>query len=429
MTIRKPVVVVGSSNGSHNYGDDMMWLATVNALRDAVPEVPVVTDAHPWWLPPVGGVEVLPFMHEALLRYRMKVSKHRLLNKSQAALGIAVNRDALKRGIDRQEQLASGAATRGIETAWERSIGKSQGMVISGAGGLTDTFAVHAIAGWGMMIALAHRMGIPVIMLGQGVGPLDASESRQALRRSLERCGVVTTRDHASERLVREIAPGVSATATIDWAVLERPSPATDASVNAYLEGEGVGDFVAASLHDWRPAASGDRTQVANLMRMVAESAAARDCEVVLVPNCIGQQRSDDRIFMRAAAEGLPNQLASRVRSLPGDMTAFETRSLIAKAKGVFASRYHPNVFALAAGTPATGICYDDYYVQKHSGALDWYGESHRLHRLDDNHDLDWWIAGIEDGQERQRRLDRTDELRDDCVRPLRDWVAANRIE
>lgn len=429
MTIRKPIVVVGSSNGSQNYGDDMMWLATTNAVRKQIPETPVITDSFPRWLPPVGGVETLPFMHDALLRYRMTVTKSRLANKAQAAFGLTVNRDALRRGLVRQEELADGAPTSGIERRWEKAIARSQAMIFSGAGGLNDTFALHAIAGWGMMIALAHRHGVPVIMLGQGVGPLVDPSNREALRRSLERCDFITTRDHVSAQIVNRIAPQVPVNATIDWAVLETPSETTQEAVDQYLGQHHIGDFVAVSLHDWRPADTQSREKVARLLQVIVAAADERDCSVVLVPNCVGVRRADDRVFMREAASALDTRLRDRVVSLPEDMTAFETRALIARAKGVFASRYHPGVFALAAGTPSTGICYDDYYVQKHAGALSWYGEQSRIHLLDEQHTLDWWMSGIDvSGSSAARRLQVTNELRDECMRPLNDWIAAKKI-
>lgn len=427
MTIRKPVVVVGSSNGSRNYGDDMMWLATARAVRSHAPEIPIVTDAATGWLPPIGSVTPLPFMHDSLLRYRMTVTRSRWANRAQGAVGLLLNRTALERGLARQDELAEGAKTTGIERRWEQEIAKSQALIFSGAGGLTDTFAVHAIAGWGMMVALARRHDVPTMMLGQGVGPLKAPELRASLTQTLQRCDSITTRDDLSTDLVRELAPGVPVATTIDWAVLERPSETVQQHVDGYLAEQGASTFVAASLHDWRPADSKTRSQATQLLEEICLTAQSQGMSVVLVPNMIGLGRADDRIFMRAAAAHLPHHLRGAIIDLPHDLTAFETRAVLSRARGVFSSRYHPVVFALAAGTPATGICYDDYYVQKHRGALSWYGESERVHRVGESHSREWWEAGIEPGrQNHTRRMSATERRRAECLAPLTDFL--NRV-
>jgi polysaccharide pyruvyl transferase WcaK-like protein len=425
VTNQRSWVVIGSSNGSSNYGDDMMWLAMAVALRNFDPGCRIVTDAGSDWIPPLDNISVLPFIHRSLMRFNMSVSRLRLANRVQAAVGLLVNRGALERGLKRQEELAAGAPARGIELLWEREIVESAGLVFSGAGGLTDRFAVHAVAGWGVLTALAKRNGVRVAYFGQGVGPLEGPDSREALARTFGRADLVTTRDLHSAEEVRLLAPGTHAVATIDWAVLERLNSQVESRIDRYLDAKSLTRYIAVSLHDWTSASAAERASVSALLGRLAEVARAIGCKVVLVPNCVGLQRADDRQFMLSARSALQAHVAENIVPILEPFDAFETRRIIARSLGVFSSRYHPVVFGLAEGTPATGICYDQYYLRKHFGALEWYGEGHRIYEVGATPpSVEWWLDGVELERERQsERLRRTDVLRASCADELTAWL------
>lgn len=419
-------VVVGSSNGSSNYGDEMMWMSAVEVLRAEDPEGAVVTDAFPGWTPPFADVETLPFLHAAIQRYTMLPSRFRLVNKVKGATGLLLNRGALQRGYERISQIQGGAPTSGIEKLWEDRIKTSRGVIFSGAGGMTDRFALHAIAGWGATVALARRHDVPVIFLGQGVGPLLDPASRRVAGQMLADADVVSTRDDFSAEEVAALTGRRETSAVLDWAVVNPPHAAVESVVRSFIDESEMTTYVAISLHDWTSATEDERTRVRSLMRGVAEFAVESGDRVLCVPNCVGIQRADDRSFMQDAIDDLPTELRSVFIQTPSSFDAYATRRLLREAKFLVSSRYHPLVFALAEGTPAVGVAYDDYYVQKHAGALRWYDvEPIVLDIRQTAPDGAWWL----DVAERLGSIDcnelvaRTEELRPETRNVLLSWL------
>lgn len=414
--------LVGSSNGSHNHGDESMWLATARALRQVEPGSKIITDAWPGWAAPLPEVEVLPFMHDAFLR---RGGPPR--SRAEAALNLVLNYGAVGRGYTRQVALASGAAARpGLERRWDDAIAGSRGLVFCGAGGITDRFALHAIAGWGAMVALAEKHDVPVAFLGQGIGPVRDLRARASVRRTFEAASLITTRDEHSADEARALSPHSDVESAPDWALLDEPDAADREAARAALERLGVsGPFVTASLHDWTSATVAQRLRASESLASVVRVAAALGCQVVLVPNCTGHKRADDRTFMAAARARLDSRAQENVLVLRERLASPAIRALVGQSCGLFSSRYHPVVFALAEGVPATALCYDDYYVQKQQGALRWYGEEDRVWSVDDPLPPDSWLArGIEDSRSgRARRVRRTEEMAELVRGPFEAWL------
>lgn len=423
-------VVIGSSNGSSNYGDEMMWMNLVQELRRNAPGAKVVTDAFPHWSPPYEEIEVLPFPHVGLMAYRMRPSRIRMVNKFKAAFGLAVNRGARQRGYRRAAQIRAGAPLAEAELVWDEALSRSRGLVFSGAGGITDRFALHAIAGWGVLVALADRRRVPVVFVGQGVGPVVEQAARDAAGQMLQSADWIGTREKFSAREVIDLAPGVEVRTQLDWAVVTRTPPEVDDRVRAWVKQQELAGCVAISVHDWTSATEEERARVRSLVRGAGEFALAKGLRVLCVPNCVGTFRADDRAFMQAEIAHLPEHLAARFQQTPDDFRAYETRRALREARVLFTTRYHPLVFALSEGTPAVGLAYDDYYIQKHRGALAWYDMESWV---DDvrllSPDLNWWEAHYVKAEEfdRTRLRARTETLRDAPRRSFEEWVAARK--
>lgn len=399
-----------------------MWLAVARSIRRIDPDSTITTGAAPGWEPDLVGVHVLPTIHQTARRVSRTPR-----SRAHAAAYLALNRGSLERGLRRCEELRSGVPTRpGLERSWEQEIQGARALIFAGAGGLTDAHALHAVAGWGMLVALASRHRVPVAFLGHGVGPLVRSDIHRTLARSLDHVSLFTTRDHASAELVASLNPDVNVVAAPDWAILLEVDPEHRASAEAIVDNLiGNEPYIALSLRRYGAAASGLERMVDQLVPRIVQAAADHHCQVLLVPTNIGGGRTTGDISHMAEVRlALPDALRQRCHVVEKRASAPVIRSLLAGAVGVFANRYHAIVFALAEGTPATGIAADAYYRAKMGGALEWYGEQDRTIEDLDGGDAGFLGAGIDlGGASRPARLQRTQELATLCEQPFVEWM------
>lgn len=425
MTTRSPrrYVVLGGGNGSGNRGDEIMWEATVDSLRRVDPAAPVVTDGAAGWTGPLEDVDVLPGLHHAVRRLH-RVPRHRV----ETAVQLLANRGSLERGLRRCAQLREGAPARGgLEHRWEAAVRDSRAVVVAGSGGMTDPHALHAIVGWGMVTELAARHGVPVAFLGQGVGPLDEPSLREALGRTLDRLSLFTVRDQESVAVVRSINPRVRVLAAPDWALLGEPTGDHRRQAARLIAAHvGTDRFVAISLRSYRTVDAEAHRHVTDVVRRVVRLAASRACRVLMVPNVVTATGRDDRRYMKAVVEQLDAAESDRCSVLDEPHPAQVTRAVLGASAGVFSTRYHPLVFALAEGAPGTGIAFDRYYVQKLGGALDWYGERDRVAEVGASTTDEWLARGLDDEHRSvERRRGRTVELARQCEAPFTEWLEA----
>lgn len=420
---RRSYVVVGGGNGSGNRGDEVMWEATVTSLRRVEPGAHVVTDAATHWVSPLPDVEAHPAIHHGVRRLR-RVPRHR----AEAAAQVLANRGSLGRGLRRCTQLREGAPPRsGLEQRWDQAIACSRAVVVAGSGGLTDQHALHSVVGWGLLTALAARRGVPVAFLGQGVGPLDSEPLRASLASTLDQISLFTVRDELSVEVVRSISSDAEVIATPDWALPAEPDAHHRARAQELVARHlGPDDFVAVSLRSYRQADGAAHRAVTELVGRVVRLAGERGWRVLMVPNVVSATGSDDRTHMAGTLEALGEEAGRSCRVLTEDEPAQVVRAVLGGSRGLFSTRYHPVVFALAEGVPATGISLDPYYTQKLSGALAWYGEQDRVLDAGTPVGDDWLARGFDpDGRSMPGRRARTTELRHRCEAPFHEWLEA----
>lgn len=415
-------VVIGGGNGSGNHGDETMWLAAVESLRRLDPEGEVTTGAVEGWTSPLPSVKVLPLIHRSVRRMAVRPR-----NRVHVALQLAANMGSLDRGLRRCREIDAGAQIKpGLEQAWDDEIRGARALIFAGAGGMTDAHALHAVAGWGMLVAMARRHETPVAFLGQGVGPLYRSDIRSTLSRTLQNVSLFTTRDQGSAVLVRELAPSVPAIAAPDWAILADPTD-PDRQLGARLTRDLVGTnpYVVLSLRSYPQASVSGRT-VDSVAEEVIDIISEMGGHVMMVPTCVAESRSSDLAHMAALLERRGLRGGQKCHLLDERVSARVVRSIIGGSAGVFANRYHALVFGLAEGVPATGIAADEYYRRKMVGALGWYGETERVLEPASPIDRPMLEAGIDlEHRSRAQRSAVTQKLRALAEAPFLEWFGS----
>ena len=90
-------------------------------------------------------------------------------------------------------------------------------LLLSGGGTLLqDTTSRHSLWYYLTVLRLANALQRPVVIYGQGIGPLSHPRHRELVKRALERAEVITLRDEASAKLLGQIGVHCPFTVTAD---------------------------------------------------------------------------------------------------------------------------------------------------------------------------------------------------------------------
>lgn len=370
-------VVLSSANGSTNLGDEAMWEATVLVLRELVGPVRIVTDGHASFRPGVPDIEVLPYLHLQLRRGARL--PHGLLER----LVSYPRRNAY--AASRARALAAGIGLPAGAELWRARVATSRGLVISGAGAMTDDFAPHGVSSWWLAASWARAAGVPTYLLGQGIGPIVDDSLRAQAADLVGWSRVVNVRETTSDGVVRGLRPGLSTEVTPDWAILDEPADADRARAREYLDAVcGGAPFIALSAHRRHNTSKAQLERLSGLLEGTTRHALASGRRVLFVPNMIGSGYSDDRATFDLVARSWPAQLRSSVHVVRAPLGPRVTRAVLGGADFLATTRYHPLVFALAEGTPTVGVSYDAYYDQKLVGASQMFGVNGNVLRLEE---------------------------------------------
>lgn len=354
-------VVLSSANGSTNLGDESMWEATVQVLRDIEGPVRIISDSHPGFVSPISDVVLLPFLHESFRRGWSWLP-------SQLERAISFPRRT-ERAFDVAAQLYK--RPRGeLANRWLEEISGAKGVIVSGAGAMTDDYAPHGVAAWWLATEWARDNGVPVHFLGQGIGPLVDDRTRRYASRMLRLATTINVREDISAEAVRDLGVRTPVSVTPDWAILNAPNTA-DHTTAATLVDDWFGNnsFVALSLHRRHNTTRKSLDEVSRLTEGLVRLARHQGLGVAFVPNMTGVSYSDDRETFDILSRHWETPLRDHVRVVRERVGPRVTRAILSRSQALFTTRYHPMIFALAERTPTVGLSYDSYYDQKLSGA------------------------------------------------------------
>ncbi|WP_087069113.1 polysaccharide pyruvyl transferase CsaB [Cyanobium sp. NIES-981] len=220
------------------------------------------------------------------------------------------------------------------------AVGRCDALVFGGGSLLQDSTSFLSLVYYATLVLLARSQGKPVLLWGQGLGPLRRKRSRWLVRGLLPLVTAVSWRDPASAALARSLGRRGEGAVGADpvWSVAPelwrgeggpivlcfRPTP--------QLEGEG-----------WRP-------------WLQALEGLAPERELIWLPFHAHQDRG---LLASLRAQGLLSPaLAARSRELSPDRPR-EAMRLCAGSGLVLAMRLHGLILAAAAGAPTAALSYD----------------------------------------------------------------------
>nr|WP_305798490.1 polysaccharide pyruvyl transferase family protein [Frigoribacterium sp. CFBP 13712] len=278
------------------------------------------------------------------------------------------------------------------DTAWQaiEAIRASDAFAVAGGGNMASLWPMHVFER-STLAELARRAGKPYVVTGQTIGPVLDGDDRALVAELLSGAELVGLRERASFELVRTLGvPESRLTATIDDASFvgveaDAAAPAAGTATAAAAAAAAAGTTPAAGTA--APAApycavslsahvgAADRTlfaeAVAHLLDRVVDETGL---EVVFLAHWASLRADDERgdsLLHRAVID----RMTRPARVEPTTDTPAAAR-FAREAALHLTSRYHPAVFAVAAGVPTVGIAVDDYTTVKLTGALANFGQS-----------------------------------------------------
>lgn len=240
------------------------------------------------------------------------------------------------------------------------AIRDADGVAITGGGNLasiwpTNIFGRAAIAG------IARALGTPLVISGQTLGPELSHEDRVLVGELLRGAALVGVREPASFRVARSLGVTDTLQLTVD-----------DASFLGGSDEAPSGDYCAVTISTHLGGEDPDRFFDA-LAALLDEVHSVTGLEIAFLAHYGSltptDRRGDARMHDAVAARMTAPSRHERVT----DSLAAAAFSRAASLS--FTSRYHPAVFAVAAGVPTVGMPVDEYTTVKLAGALGNFGQ------------------------------------------------------
>ncbi|MDO8431269.1 MAG: polysaccharide pyruvyl transferase family protein [Candidatus Binatus sp.] len=236
----------------------------------------------------------------------------------------------------------------------KQAIANSDLMVVCGMGGVTDAFCEFAFGLLGK-IELALSADIPVVMMGQGIGPLRERRLRAKASAILSRVALIALRESRfSHSLLIELGVSPSRIITTGDDAIEIACPSRLASW-----GDALGVNLRAASY------SGvDKELLESVRSIVRAAAASLNAPVVALPTAEEDVETIGRLVSGCVLAG----------SLERSADPLEMIERIKLCRVVLTGSYHAAVFALSMGIPSVCIAASDYYSDKFLGLADQFG-------------------------------------------------------
>lgn len=223
-------------------------------------------------------------------------------------------------------------------------------LFIAGGGSLIqDITSTKSLIYYLHLIRLAKKKGIPVMLYGNGIGPINKKSNRKSAAKVLNQVDVITLRDWESLELLKDMGvtkPLIKVTADPAISLECRKDINTSEILRKYGLRDGE-KYFCVSLRKWKT--MGD-----------SADAFAHICNEIsgkygLVPVLVPMQYSKDIAISREAAE----KSGCRCVLIDQPLNADEIMNILEGSEGAVTVRLHMLIFGVTVGIPVLGIDYD----------------------------------------------------------------------
>lgn len=280
-------------------------------------------------------------------------------------------RRASSRGVVENASVGESGEPGAVTPDAARAVREATLVVALGGGYLTDSDRPQARRVLDLL-GYAKRSGVPVAVVGQGLGPLRDPDLRSRAAAVLPAVDLIALRERRrGPTLLAEL--GVSPDK-----ILVTGDDAIELSYANRRDSVGSDIGICLRVAEYAPVAQAAQETVGTVVR-----AAAASLGVGLVPLMIAEHPgSPDRKTTMPLVRG-----AARVRAPLGRFAApQQVAARVADCRILVTGAYHLAVFALSQGIPVVGLTTTEYYDDKFLGLVDMFGGGMQLvHLSDDN--------------------------------------------
>lgn len=240
-----------------------------------------------------------------------------------------------------------------------RALTSSDLVMMCGQGSINDDLKPHARQALGLL-HWAQQLGIPTVVMDQGIGPLEDPQLVALARTTLTRVKLITLRERpmGADLLNRLGVSSARVRVTGDAAVqlARRLTPERP--------GSGVGLSVRAVTY-----AKIDKSLIEVLRPAIHSYAREHRAPLVAIPIMRGTQVPDT-----VSIEELCSGYEGEIKDGSELSTPERTASAVHGCRILVTGTYHAAVFALSQGVPAVCLANSEYYAAKFNGLADQFG-------------------------------------------------------
>ena len=239
-----------------------------------------------------------------------------------------------------------------------RALRRCDALLSGGGSLLQDRTSTRSLLYYLMVIRWAKKLGKPVMLYANGIGPVTKPENRKKVKQTVELANVVTLRDRASAQELRDMGvkhPELHITADPVFNLVPAGADrGRDLLVKAGLPAGRK--FAAVSVRDW-PAARQFPQQAARLCDHLHRTYGLETVFLLMQPAADRETTEQVRRAMES-----PSYLLD-VPATPSELMA-----VLGQAKLCVAMRLHTLIFAARMAVPTVGLVYDpkvDSYLKE----------------------------------------------------------------
>lgn len=229
--------------------------------------------------------------------------------------------------------------------AIQEAIENSDALVFPGGSIFQDVTSVRSVAYYANLIKIAKKAGKKVVMLGQGVGPLDRFMGKRLALGALQAADIIAVRDRDSVQTLKDLGVNGVSRVTADMAFL-LPEPEREEGQRQF----GVGDMKSVGISA-RPAGKDKNKAVINLFSELLYKL----FENGWVPSMIEMDRELDRPLL----DKIGKVHGGKVPEIRGLTHPRDLQRRLQRMDAIIGMRLHAGILGATVGVPAYMVSYD----------------------------------------------------------------------
>jgi len=240
-------------------------------------------------------------------------------------------------------------------------------LVISTGGSFLNDFYAPGNLGRLLGLYFAKKLGKPVVLYAQSIGPLDRAPYRQIAQHVLNKVDLIILRDSRSKKILASMKvnkPPIYVTADAAFAMpLVSPKPMQIWRHEASIPIEKKGLKVSISVRRWPHylVVNGHKEYVAAIAALADWLIVDRDAQIVFISTCTGfaGYHTDDRVVAHEVIDRMVQCKRKKPVIIYGEYTPQELSAMYGCMDLHIGTRMHSNILAMLAKTPVVAIAYE----------------------------------------------------------------------